>query len=58
MIEKIFDSVITICEVAGTVIVFSSEDAPTAVKFLFWGLGTLAAFMLWIMFMSIFGGEK
>lgn len=51
-----------VCEVAGTVAVFSSEDSTIAVKFLFWGLGTLAAFIMWIgvmMFMMfIFGGKE
>lgn len=66
MREKIFGAIVTIltlvCEVAGTVLVFSSEDATIAVKFLFWGLGTLAALIMWIgvmMFMVfIFGGEE
>lgn len=66
MRKKIFGAITTIlmlvCEVAGTVVVFSSENTTIAVQFLFWGLGTLAAFIMWIgamMFMVfIFGGEE
>ena len=61
-IWKIMGTIITIlilvCEVAGTVIVFSAEDVTIAVKFLFWGLGTLSVFIMWIGIMMLFGGEE
>lgn len=66
MREKIFGAIMTIlmsvCEVAGTVMVFSAEDATIAVKFLLWGLGTMAAFIMWIILIRFmvpfFGGEE